>query len=270
MLITKALIEHGASVNLQVRGKYGSALAAAVLGSSYCEPKEVMDILIGAGANVDLHLLSGNYGSALVAAAASGTREPVELLIQHGADVNLPVKRGRYGTALIAAIDATFYYRHRHGGVVEDKSPYSILVEQGADVDARPRFGRYGSALAAAAHKCELEFARDLVARGADVNAVLDVGIVRSALQAATCQDSFMFDRSSAIALFLLEHGANVNTTLQDGNTALTSVCCRRMRSLLLDHGAEVLGNEDWICENRKRWSTEASYGGISSSDDEE
>jgi len=71
-------------------GQYGSALTAAV-----CEGnKEIVELLIESGAEVNAQLQAGWYGSALAAAAARGDKEVVELLIKSGAAVNSQLQAG--------------------------------------------------------------------------------------------------------------------------------------------------------------------------------
>jgi ankyrin repeat protein/energy-coupling factor transporter ATP-binding protein EcfA2 len=106
---TELLLERGATANMHLPGKFGSALAAAAL--ALCNGEKIMELLITAGANIDLPLRSGTYGSALAAAASWNRKAAVELLLRHGADVNLALRRGKFGTALIAAVRASDQYR---------------------------------------------------------------------------------------------------------------------------------------------------------------
>ncbi|KAH8833309.1 hypothetical protein DL96DRAFT_1677482 [Flagelloscypha sp. PMI_526] len=55
------------------------------------------------GADVNLILSSGDYGSALAAVAWWGKIEVVKLLLEKGADVNSDLSSGSYGSALAAA-----------------------------------------------------------------------------------------------------------------------------------------------------------------------
>jgi ankyrin repeat protein len=238
--VVQLLIERGASVNMHLPGKFGSALAAAAL--TRVDGETTMGLLIKAGANIDLPLWSGNYGSALAAAASSSSKAAVELLLRHGANVNLPLRRGEFGTALIAAVRSQYWINDWDN----DTWAYHVLVDHGAEINARPRVGRYGSALVAAAAAFDLGLVQDLVTHGADVNAVLDVGIFGSALAAAASCEQFEFNKAAAVALFLLEHGANINAVLLVGrhSSALAAASCDEMEHLLLAHGAALAGIE--------------------------
>jgi ankyrin repeat protein/energy-coupling factor transporter ATP-binding protein EcfA2 len=236
------LIKRGARVNMQIPGRYGSALAAAALStSSSLTAVKIMGRLVDAGAEVNLLLKSGHYGSALAAAAVSGQMSvsKVKFLLQHGADINLQLGCGLFGTALIAA--ACSYNSYVQESQDVEGSTFGTLIEHGAEVDARPRIGIYGSALAAAAFKNELGFVHHLLARGADANAILDVGIYGSALAAAaSCWDS-KFNRAMSVVLALLMHGADINASLPAGSygsalgavRAMGSAGSQRMKRLL-------------------------------------
>jgi hypothetical protein len=86
-------------------GDYGSALAAAASTSN----KEIVKLLLEAGADVNQPLTHGDYGSALAAAASTGNKEIVKLLLEAGADINQKLTSGVYGNALAAAA----YNKHR-------------------------------------------------------------------------------------------------------------------------------------------------------------
>ncbi|KAK4167470.1 ankyrin repeat-containing domain protein [Cladorrhinum sp. PSN259] len=268
----KLLIERGAKVNLQIPGPYGSALVAAGMEKSG-DGTEIMEILLGAGAEVDLLVESGAYGSALAAAAVSNHgygKERVELLLRQGANPNLSLKSGYYGAALIAA---AWSYDWR----TAEAYAINVLLERGADTDPRPHIGLYGSPLVAAAAKHNLDFVKLLVARGADVNAVLDVGRYGSALAAAAACYHSEFDEAKPVVLFLLECGADINAILPVGTygsalgaaAAMGVMGSQEMTRLLLEHGAELSGNERPL--SRDNSDTETSDDAdTETSDDEE
>lgn len=103
--------------------------------------KDTVQFLIDNEAKANSQLLTGEYGSPLVAAAASGNQEIVELLIEADADVNQPLHVGRYGSALAAAASSG------------NKDLVEFLIKEGAQVDAQLPTGEFGSALAAAKYK---------------------------------------------------------------------------------------------------------------------
>jgi ankyrin repeat protein len=125
----QTLIEHGADVNIRTASplyggfgicSYGSALAAAA-AEGYAE---VVDILLAAGANVDL-FLDNEYGSALAAASHCGQIETARLLLDRGANVNLVVG-GRYESALEATISSL---------ETGETHIFQLLTERGTDVN---------------------------------------------------------------------------------------------------------------------------------------
>jgi len=250
--ITTLLIQRGANVNMQIPGRYGSALAAAC-ASCYDGSVRVMEILLEAGAKADLLLESGCCGSALATAAReSCNRAKVDLLLQHGADPNLELACGHFGTALIAAATAYFGPFTPCDGQSLETSTFSALVEHGAEIDAHPRIGFYGSALVAAASCSQLDLVKYLVHHGAKVNTVLNVGRYGSALAGAASCYECNFYTAEPVVLFLLEHGADVSAVLPVGTcgSALGAALAKvedgscRMYRLLLKRGAKLSGNE--------------------------
>ena len=88
-----------------------------------------------------------------------------------------------------------------------------ILLERGANPNIRsPHYGQ--SPLHGACENFDVESIKDLVARGADVNAVDDHGQTPLMVAASTT------DRDTV--KFLIEHGANPNAVSRDGNTPLS------------------------------------------------
>ncbi|KAK9849324.1 hypothetical protein MYU51_014595 [Penicillium brevicompactum] len=98
----KSLIGHGADVNLLLPGgRYGSALAAAAAAISEREI-ETDESLSESDADMN-SLFADSFTS--IDAATAGLREVeiIQILIDNGAEVNLPLLSGRYGSALAAA-----------------------------------------------------------------------------------------------------------------------------------------------------------------------
>lgn len=85
------MIDKGSNINAP-GGDYDTALQAA----SFCDCKEIVQLLIANGADVNDQ--GGQYNTALQAAAYQGHEEIVELLFEKGADVN--AQGGRYNSAL--------------------------------------------------------------------------------------------------------------------------------------------------------------------------
>lgn len=96
------LVEGGADVHLCVpHGCYGSPLIAAMQSRS----DEVVRFFLDQGVEVD-HIPDGEgvvFGTALIAGAYWGFKEGVQMLLEAGAQVNLRTEVGRFRTALVAA-----------------------------------------------------------------------------------------------------------------------------------------------------------------------
>jgi ankyrin repeat protein len=216
--IIKKLLEAGADVNAQISGDYGSALAAAAEQGN----EVIVRLLLEAGADINAQI-SGSYGSALAAAAVRGDEETVRLLLEAGADVNAEMS-GHYGSVLAAA------------AVEGNEAAVRLLLEAGADVNAQIS-DDYGSALAAAAVRGNVTAVKLLLEAGADVNAQIS-GSYGSALAAAALRGD------EAIVKLLLEAGADVNAQLTGQYSTALAVAVAHGRSqatiqLLLDAGAD-------------------------------
>ncbi|GKZ69501.1 hypothetical protein AnigIFM50267_004710 [Aspergillus niger] len=101
----KSLVEQGgADVDLVLQyGKYGSALECALTHLYDCQ--EIVEYLVHTRkADVNLAVQTGEYGSALAAAVERGEVQYVLFLIDIGkADVNMPLPNFPYGSALARA-----------------------------------------------------------------------------------------------------------------------------------------------------------------------
>ena len=227
--IVTLLINHGADINYSNQN-YGTALQAAALQS---EDISIFEFLLERGANVNAR--SGKYGTALIAAASKNNVRAIELLVGAGADIN--ASHGRFGTALIASISDS-----DHALAVE------TLLHNGADPNARG--GTYGTALIAAASRnnvraiellvdaradinasheeygtvltgafpafnnsLTLETLKNLLAKGADVNA-LDGRYGTALIKAVYLSNMLVVD-------LLLDAGADVNAHIDTRSTAL-------------------------------------------------
>ena len=207
-------------------------------------------LLLGAGANPNAR--GPSAATCLMMAARAGNITAVQALLAHGADVNAKEQlRGQ--TALMWAA------AQQHAAVVK------ALLDAGADVDARtaavPLIRNVGyppgisasrtaptrplvtvrevpkggsTALFFAARHGDIESAKLLVARGADVNAVAADGAAVLAVAARSGQGEF--------AAWLLDQGANPDAD-GSGHTALHAAVLRGDRDLvkaLLAHGANA------------------------------
>lgn len=91
-------------------GKYGSALVAAVtLDGVLGKREEVVQLLLGHGADPNMPIRAGEYGSPLEAsltqdwAAQEYSRKMQHLLLEAGADPTAVSEHGEYGSTLAAA-----------------------------------------------------------------------------------------------------------------------------------------------------------------------
>ncbi|KAJ5341455.1 hypothetical protein N7541_010579 [Penicillium brevicompactum] len=219
--IVKILLKKGADVNRWLPDQDWSALGAAAWGEN--------------GADVNLPLAAGHYGSALAAATAAaanwpGRAETIKVLIENGADVNLLLSCGKYGSALAAAAACS--------GRAET---IKFLIENGADVNLLLSVGEYGSALAGAANGERFEIVKILIENGADVNLLLSGGRYGSALAAAAAS----FTGGAKTVNVLIENGADVNLPLVTGKygSALAAAACSGYTEIvrvLLENGADV------------------------------
>lgn len=142
-------------VNRQGGPEFGNALiAAANMGSL-----QSVGILLRAGADSQIPPESGNYGSALIAAAAPGFHvdalyEKIVTLLNSGADINQVPNVGQYGSALEAFIWRMFDGHEPSSRRVSSLQCFQILkllLKSGANPAMTCNIGQHGSALAAAA-----------------------------------------------------------------------------------------------------------------------
>lgn len=199
--------------------------ATALSWASYMDDLEAVDLLIRAGAKVDL---ANQYGiTPLLLACTNRSASMVEKLLEAGANPNLAQWEGQTPlmecarTGNVAAVKLLLNHKvnvnareagrgqtalmwaaaGKHADVVQ------TLIEHGTDRNARTGTGF--TPLMFAAQQGDLESARILVASGADFKAV--VPKYGSVLTIASAS------RSEAVALFLLDKGADPNVADADG-----------------------------------------------------
>ncbi|KAF9776186.1 hypothetical protein IL306_005660 [Fusarium sp. DS 682] len=101
--ILELLIEHGALLDGVCTN---CSFECALEGVAYCDEPDAAEMLIKAGATVDLRL-GGEFSTSLVAAAYRGSLDTAKILIKHGADVSIrpePNDSDRFGGVLGAAL----------------------------------------------------------------------------------------------------------------------------------------------------------------------
>ena len=219
-------------------------LALAALNAS----AEMADTLLRAGADANAVRPGGE--TVLMTAARTGNPDLLRSLVAFGAAVR--------GTAHFRAQTPLMWAASEgHAGVVR------VLIEAGADVHARSLHGT--TALLLAARNGDVETARVLLDGGADVNAAepylpfdgrVDVEesqtsgrtplLVASASLVATSGWEYSLDvepsTHEALALFLLERGADPNVPDSIGRTALHAAVETGKADLvkaLLERGAD-------------------------------
>ncbi len=239
----RLLVASGADVN--AANDLGvTPLALAALNAS----AEMADVLLHGGADPGAARPGGE--TVLMTAARTGNPDLVRALVAAGADVR-ETAHFRAQTPLMWAAS------EGHAGVAR------FLVEAGADVRARSVHGT--TALLLAARNGDVETARVLLDGGADVNAGepylafdarVDVEesqtsgrtplVVASASLVATSGWEYELDvepsTHEALALFLLERGADPNVPDSIGRTALHAAVETGKAELvkaLLEHGAD-------------------------------
>jgi ankyrin repeat protein len=226
--MTETLLHAGASPSAANQSGATSMLLAAMNGNA-----AIIERLIQAGADPNAPI-SKTGDTALMMAARTGKLDAAKVLLDHGAEVNAKETWGGT-TALMWAV------AERHPEVVQ------LLVEHAADVNAKSNFvpsasgrGFEGTApvvakpdqkteefasgwmtpLMFAAREDDIESARILVQKGADVNAVGGDG--KDALELA------LFNGSYDVASLLIDSHANVNHADAQRFTPLFWVVDRR------------------------------------------
>ena len=189
--IAELLIDNGADVNSEMSAWHESPLLTAIdrncsrivemlitLGVNHNTMRavscrgddQVMQMLINAGADVNVNANGGLFGNVLQAASFGGHEKVVKMLLDAGAHVN--AQGGECGNALQAA---------SYGG---EEKVVKMLILRGADVNAQG--GRYGNALQAASYRGYAKVVEMLINAGAHVNA--QGGECGNALQAASAR----------------------------------------------------------------------------------
>jgi ankyrin repeat protein len=251
-----ALLKRGAEVNAQERRGQTALMWAAAEGNT-----EVVELLINAGADVRATLPESGF-TPMLFAAREGRAEVVRALLKAGVDVNAatdPRKPGakapaRGTTALILAVENGHFELAidlvKAGADPNDqRSGYTPLhmmswvrkPPRGEDNGAPPPTG--------SGRLSNLQFVRELVKKGADVNARLKTG--KGGLGLYNKMGATPFFMASATAdvplmKLLLELGADPLTKNADGCTPLIAACGIHVGS---DQATEVAGEEPEVLE---------------------
>lgn len=252
----EALLRRGAQVDSRERRGQTALMWAAAEGHA-----DVVELLIRAGADVNA-TLPGSGFTPMLFAAREGRTAVVRALLKAGVDVNAvtdPSKPGgkapaKGSSALILAVENGHYALAlslvEAGADPNDQrsgfSPLHIMTwvrkpPRGEDFGAPPPPELTGLS--------SVEFIRELVRRGADVNARLERG--RGGLGKYHTQGATAFLMASATAdvpymKLLIELGADPTIPNKDGCTPLIAACGIHVGS---DQATEVAGEEPEVLE---------------------
>jgi uncharacterized protein len=252
----KALLKCGAEINAMERGGQTALMWAAAEGNA-----EVVDLLIHAGA--DLHATLPDSGfTPLLFAARDGRAEVVRMLLKAGVDVNAATEPRKPGaknpakgtSALTLAVENGHFelaieLLEAGADPNDQRSGYTPLhmmswvrkPPRGEDNGAPPPTG--------SGRVSNLQFVREMVKHGADVNARLKTG--KGGLGLYNKMGTTPFFMASATAdvplmKLLIELGADPLIKNVDGCTPLIAACGIHVGS---DQATEVAGEEPEVLE---------------------
>src|ERR1043166_1046532 len=255
----QALLKRGADVNAKERRGQTALMWAAAEGNT-----EVVELLIKAGADIHATLPDSGF-TPFFFAARNGRTDVARALLKAGIDVNEATEPRRPGgktpskgtSALILAVENGYYELALMlldaGADVNDQrsgfTPLHVMTwvrkpPKGEDqgMPPPPELGKLGS----------LQFIRELVKRGADVNARLTNG--KGGLGKYNTKGATAFLMASATAdvpymKLLLELGADPSIANVDHCTPLIAACGIHVGS---DQATEVAGEEPEVLEAAK------------------
>jgi ankyrin repeat protein len=237
--IFKVLVAHGADINAH-RGPLGSPLTAAAAADCL----EIVEELLSLDCEVNTFRGSGNHDTAIEAAASVGNGEIIRLLLARGAKTGMDVPAGFYNGPLVTAAHAGYL------PIVEQ------LLDAGADADAKC-CRRLAIPLEAAVRSEEIDIAKVLLARGANINQEC---LLKDAIESRYYARS-VHGGGISMTHFLIGHGADPNRHFKCNQfdaemfPLLLAVSESRdaMVEILLSAGANVneQNNEGWAAIHR-------------------
>lgn len=248
----ESLILHGAQIDAREHRGQTALMWAAAEGHV-----DVVDALLDAGADCRLVLRSGF--TALLFAVREGRQEAALRLIGAGADVNEGMKPRRHDedsddpndrvvtTPLLLAIENGHFELARAllaEGADPNAHPYGVSALHLITSIRKPIRGDGNPPPRGSGKLTSLDFVRELVAHGADVNSRLEHGAWELGRFTTTGSTPFlMAARASDVPLMklLLELGANAETPNADSSTPLLAAAGVGA----LGDGDEAAGTED-------------------------
>jgi ankyrin repeat protein len=265
----KLLLISGVDINSWIPD-YGTPICIAAAGCNV----QTVEYLVNAGAEVDAGNHRKTSHTALLMALACKNWTTAKFLLQRGADARIN-SSGK--TLLEASLESwtnispeeeeMFEILLNRGAHINGppkrrlctdwNSALTLLIERGAKertiqlaLDAGADVNQAGSGFGSrtpiqvAASKGNLDMVKELLSRGADINAPAGIIYGRTALQAACCLNMPNLE----LVRFLLDNDADVNAQpgIKQGLTALQGAAIRghiQVATLLLDRGARVNGD---------------------------
>jgi len=224
------LIEHGAKLDIRDRRRgYTAAHYAAFHYSDSCD---VLSCLIKNGADVNARA-SDNSLTPVMLAITNGYLNAAVFLIKYVADVNVEGSDGK--TALHYAVQ---HYDSSHHS--EWCEVFSCLIKNGADINACAKGNN--TPLMSASSQGNLNAAMFLIKHGADVN-VQDRDGKTALHYAVPHRGSSHHFTSCEVFSCLVENGANVNSSANDSCTPLMLAISNGHLNgaiFLTEHGTDV------------------------------
>ncbi|ADG70335.1 ankyrin repeat domain-containing protein [Brachyspira murdochii] len=244
--ISKLLIQQGANINTKDEYGYTALMRAAMIGSY-----EMVKFLLENGANINTKDNDGNtvlyynirydhYGKEEM---LENAKKIFNLLIKYGADVNT---KDNYGASLLNAA-------YSLEGLTPNREMFKVLVENGFDLESRIKAGEDYPAgydytpLMIAALRNDYDMVKFLVEKGADVNAKTHSeyrSVVTPLLLSLDYEHiESRYDENSSVAEYLINNGADINVTNEDGETPLmyaSKVHNIKVIELLIQKGADI------------------------------
>ena len=245
--ISKLLIQQGANINAQDEDGYTTLMNAALIGDY-----EMVKFLLENGANINTKDNDGNtvlyynirydhYGKEEM---LENAKKIFNLLIKYGADVNTKDNDGA------SLLDKSY---RTSTALAQNREMFKVLVENSFDLESRIDGGEdyptgydYTPLMIAAAIN-DYDMVKFLVEKGADVNAKthFEYSSVETPLLLSLDYEHIesRYDENSSVAEYLINNGANINVTNEDGETPLmyaSKVHNIKVIELLIQKGADI------------------------------